>query len=62
MTTVSGTSEKRDVPIVLQDVSYDDQYEGDFQSRRVIIWTLNFEMKTYLYGSIVNEIIKSEDY
>ena len=59
MTTVPGTSEKRDVPIVLQDVSYDDQYEGDFQSRRVIIWTLNFEMKTYLYGSIgKSEIIR----
>ena len=47
MTTVPGTSEKRDVPIVLQDVSYTDEYEGDFQSRRVITWTLNFEMKTY---------------
>ena len=59
MTTVPGTAEKRDVPIVLQDVSYDDQYEGDFQSRRVIIWTLNFEMKTYLYGSISkSEIIR----
>ena len=59
MTTVPGTNEKRDVPIVLQDVSYDDQYEGDFQSRRVIIWTLNFEMKTYLYGSIgKSEIIR----
>ena len=59
MTTVPGTSEKRDVPIVLQDVSYDDQYEGDFQSRRVIIWTMNFEMKTYLYGSIgKSEIIR----
>ena len=59
MTTVPDTNEKRDVPIVLQDVSYDDQYEGDFQSRRVIIWTLNFEMKTYLYGSIgKSEIIR----
>ena len=59
MTTVPGTNEKRDVPIVLQDVSYDDQYEGDFQSRRVIVWTLNFEMKTYLYGSIgKSEIIR----
>ena len=55
--TAMGTT--RDVPIVLQDVSYDDQYEGDFQSRRVIIWTMNFEMKTYLYGSIgKSEIIR----
>ena len=59
MTTVPNTSEKRDVPIVLQDVSYTDEYEGDFQSRRVITWTLNFEMKTYLYGSISSsEIIR----
>ena len=59
MTTVPGTSEKRDVPIVLQDVSYTDEYEGDFQSRRVITWNLNFEMKTYLYGSIASsEIIR----
>ena len=58
MTTV-GTSEKRDVPIVLQDVSYTDEYEGDFQSRRIITWNLNFEMKTYLYGSIAkSEIIR----
>ena len=59
MTTVPGTNEKRDVPIVLQDVSYTDEYEGDFQARRVITWNLNFEMKTYLYGSISSsEIIR----
>ena len=59
MTTVPNTQEKRDVPIVLQDVSYADEYEGDFQTRRVITWTLNFEMKTYLYGSISSsEIIR----
>ena len=59
MTTVPGTSEKRDIPIVLQDTSYSDEYEGDFQSRRIITWTLNFEMKTYLYGSISSsEIIR----
>ena len=59
MTTVPGTNEKRDVPIVLQDVSYTDEYEGDFQARRVITWNLNFEMKTNLYGSISSsEIIR----
>jgi hypothetical protein len=59
MTTVPGTAEKRDVPIILSDVSYTDEYEGDFQSRRVITWNLNFEMKTYLYGSIASsEIIR----
>ena len=57
MTTVPGTAEKRDVPIVLQDVSYSDEYEGDFQTRRIITWTMNFEMKTYLYGSIGSQEI-----
>ena len=57
MTTVPGTNEKRDVPIILTDVSYADEYEGDFQTRRVITWTLNFEMKTYLYGSIASQEI-----
>ena len=40
----------RDVPIVLNDISYEDDYEGDFASRRSIIYTLSFTAKYYLYG------------
>lgn len=43
---------KVDVPVVLTDVSLDDQYEGNFEERRAIIWTLNFVMKAYIYGPI----------
>ena len=41
---------KRDVPIILNDVQYDDSYNGDFTQRRAVIYTLNFTAKTYLYG------------
>ena len=40
----------RDIPIVLQSVNYSDDYEGDFATRRVLIYTLDFTMKTFFYG------------
>lgn len=42
----------RDIPIVLQSVTYSDDYEGDFSSRRILIYTLDFTMKTFFYGPI----------
>ena len=41
---------KRDVPIVLNSVNYDDSYNGDFTTRRAVIYTLGFTAKTYLFG------------
>jgi len=41
---------KRDVPIILNDVNYEDSYSGDYTSRRAVIYTLNFTAKTYLFG------------
>ena len=41
---------KRDVPIVLNNMSYEDSYSGDFTTRRAVIYTLNFTAKTYLFG------------
>ena len=41
---------KADIPIVLQSLSSQDTYEGDFETRRALIWNLSFEMKGYLYG------------
>lgn len=41
---------KRDIPIVLNSISYEDSYSGDFTTRRAVIYTLNFTAKTYLYG------------
>ncbi len=43
-----------DIPTVLNSVSLDDAYDGDFMSRRVLMWDLSFTMKGYLYGPISN--------
>ena len=45
---------KRDVPIVLGGVTYEDTYEGDFTSRTTIIYTLTFTAKFYLYGPVTS--------
>ena len=49
---VSSIGEKRDVPIVLDSVSFTDDYEGDFSERRALIYTLTFTAKTYLFGPV----------
>jgi len=41
---------KRDIPIVLNSVNYEDTYSGDFSQRRAVIYTLGFTAKTYLFG------------
>ena len=41
-----------DIPIILNSVSQEDTYEGDFESRRALIWTLNFTMKGYFFGPV----------
>ena len=43
---------KRDIPFVLENVSYDDSYTGTLTSLRRIIYTLQFTAKIYLYGPI----------
>ena len=46
---------KMDIPTVLNSVDLEDTYDGDFQTRRAIIWNLNFTMKGYLYGPVSNQ-------
>ena len=48
---------KRDVPIILNDVSYEDNYQGDFTERRAIIYTLAFTAKFYLYGPVTSSSV-----
>ena len=58
---VESIKEKRDVPIVLENITMQDDYEGDFTSRRVLLYTLRFTAKTYLFGpatSASKDIIK----
>jgi hypothetical protein len=42
-----------DIPVVLLDVISEDRYEGNFEERRSLIWTLNFIMKGYLFGPVI---------
>ena len=51
---------KTDLPILLNNITYDDQYEGDFSERRAIVWTLDFTLKLNFFGPINKQsIIKS---
>ena len=59
---VSSLKEKRDIPIILENVSFQDDYEGDFNTRRVLYYTLRFTAKTYLFGPVTSatkDIVKS---
>ena len=49
---VDSIGEKRDIPVVLDNISFQDDYEGDFSTRRALIYTLNFTAKTYLFGPV----------
>jgi hypothetical protein len=51
---VSSIGEKRDIALVLDNVSFQDDYEGDFSTRRALIYTFNFTAKTYLFGPIAD--------
>ena len=51
---VDQIGEKRDVPLVLNNISFTDDYEGDFDTRRALIYTLNFTAKTYMFGPIAD--------
>lgn len=43
---------RMDIPVVLESVNIEDTYEGNFDQRRALIWTLDFTLKGYLYGPI----------
>lgn len=51
---ISSIGEKRDIPVVLDSISMQDDYEGDFSERRVLIYTLSFTAKTYMFGPIAD--------
>ena len=51
---ISVIGEKRDISVVLDNISFQDDYEGDFATRRALIYTLNFTAKTYLFGPVAD--------
>ena len=51
---------KRDVPIILNNIQYEDSYDGAFTQRRAVIYSLSFTAKTYLYGpALTQKVIKT---
>ena len=51
-----------DIPLILNDVSSEDLYEGDFITRRSIMYTLNFTMKGWFFGpEKVGKVVKFID-
>lgn len=51
---VETIGEKRDIPVVLEGISMQDDYEGDYSTRRALIYTLRFTAKTYLFGPVAD--------
>ena len=51
---VQSIGEKRDIPMVLQNITQSDDYEGDFVTRRALIYTLSFTAKTFMFNHIAD--------
>ena len=49
---LGNLKEKRDIPVQLDSIQMDDDYEGNFDTRRALVYTLNFTAKAYLFGPI----------
>ena len=58
---MADMSIKRDVPIVLNSIGYEDDYaDSEFADRRSLIYTLSFTAKFYLYGPVTSsKVIKT---
>lgn len=52
---LEGANTVTDVPIILNSVTFQDDYEGDFETRRAIIYTLDFSMKVKFAGGTTKQ-------
>lgn len=59
---LEGPGTVTDVPIILNGTSISDDYEGDFETRRVLIYTLDFSMKVRFAGGVSEgKVIRTVD-
>ena len=49
---MNDAHEKVDVPIVLSNINIQEEYEGNFATRRFISTTFEFLAKSYMYGPV----------
>ena len=58
--TIPSMNIKRDVPVILNSVNYEDSYDGAYTQRRAVTYTLGFTAKTYLYGPVYSQRVIKE--
>jgi hypothetical protein len=46
-----------DIPLILNNITHEDTYEGDFKKRRSMVWTIQFTMKGYMYGPVKSSAV-----
>ena len=49
---VDAMADYRDIPIILNSISYSDDYEGTFDDRKITLVTMTFTCKTYIFGPV----------
>ncbi len=57
MNDMAAMGIKKDVPVILNSISYEDDYQGEFQNRRALIYSLSFTAKFYLYGPVTSSSV-----
>ena len=58
---VDTIGEKRDIPVVIENITMNDNYEGDYKERRSLLYTIRFTAKTYLFGPVGDTTTASRD-
>ena len=60
MEEVPALELKRDIPIELTGLTLGDEFEVDFAEKRIVNWSLEFEVKGWLYPPVrEQEIVES---
>jgi hypothetical protein len=45
----------QDIPVILNSIAVEDNYDGSFQERRFVVHTLTFTLKTNIYGPVTDQ-------
>lgn len=53
---VLGNDLEVNLPIILNSVSFNNDYEGLFEEKKRVEWTLQFTLKGYLYVNVVDAV------
>ena len=49
---VDDMADYRDIPIVLNSITYSDDYEGSFDDKKITLITMNYTVKSYIFGPV----------